>query len=303
MNAITQDTEKTPPKKVIFETDMCFDVDDVGALAVLHALADNGETEILAISFNEVHPNGAAAIDAINRWYNRSDIPIGVYKGVLDNPDKSKYLDAVADLRRNPNDLTHNNIPSSLEVYQQVLSEQPNNSVTIISVGFLNNIYDLLKAHPDLIKQKVVELVVMAGLDEDNFNTVRHNLVAKTEYVIRNWNTPLTISQHGSSVRTGTKLAETPNENPVREAYYRWFNGAFKGRASWDQVAILYGVRGLSNVFVEITEGNGRLLNGYEWQMKPGFRSYLDVRISDEEFTRTIENLMIQPPATLRPKE
>jgi len=303
LTTIAQDTAKTPPKKVIFETDMCFDVDDVGALAVLHALADNGEVEILAISYNEIHPNGTAAIDTINSWYNRSDIPIGVYKGVLDNPDKSKYLDAVANFRDVQQNLTDNNVPSSLEIYQQVLSEQPDNSVTIISVGFLNNLYDLLKAHPNLIKQKVVELVVMAGLINDNFNTVRHNLVEKTEYVIRNWNTPLTISQHGSSVRTGTKLAETSKENPVREAYYQWFNGAYKGRASWDQVAVLYGVRGLSDMFIEITEGKGRLLNGYEWQMKPGFRTYLDVSISDDELTRTIENLMIQTPAALKPVE
>ena len=36
-------TAAEPPKKVIFETDMCSDVDDVGALAMLHALADKGE--------------------------------------------------------------------------------------------------------------------------------------------------------------------------------------------------------------------------------------------------------------------
>ena len=39
-HSVAQDAEKTLPKSVIFETDMCSDVDDVGALAVLHALAD-----------------------------------------------------------------------------------------------------------------------------------------------------------------------------------------------------------------------------------------------------------------------
>ena len=36
------------PVKVIFDTDMITDFDDVGALACLHALADAGECEILA---------------------------------------------------------------------------------------------------------------------------------------------------------------------------------------------------------------------------------------------------------------
>ena len=36
------------PVKIIFDTDMLTDFDDVGALACLHALADAGECEILA---------------------------------------------------------------------------------------------------------------------------------------------------------------------------------------------------------------------------------------------------------------
>ncbi|MXV74291.1 hypothetical protein F4Z99_08430 [Candidatus Poribacteria bacterium] len=292
-NSVAQDTENTLPKSVIFETDMCTDVDDVGALAVLHALADSREAEILAISFNEVHPSAADAICAINTWYNRDDIPIGIYKGDLAAPDESSYLDALANF---PHNLPPLPTPSSLELYLQVLREQPDNSVTIISVGFLNNLYDLLKADSDLISQKVTELVVMAVLIDDPYNTIRHDLVDTSEYVIRNWPTPLVISQHGESVHTGTRLAETPAENPVREAYYQQFNKQYKGRSSWDQLAVLYGVRGLSNYFTEITDGKGRLSNGYEWEMQPGFRSYLDPRLSDSEFAEIIEDLMIKPP-------
>lgn len=37
---------KEPPVSLIFDTDMAPDYDDVGALAVLHALADSGEVRI-----------------------------------------------------------------------------------------------------------------------------------------------------------------------------------------------------------------------------------------------------------------
>ena len=292
-NLQAQDSEETHPKRVIFETDMSTDVDDVGALAVLHALADSGEAEILAISFNEVHPSAADAICAINTWYNRGNIPIGIYKGDLADPDESSYLDTIANF---PHNLPTIPTPSSLDVYLQVLRKQPDNSVTIISVGFLNNLYDLLKADPDLITQKVTELVVMALLVDDPYNTVRHDLIDKSEYVIHNWPTPLVISHYGESVQTGARLAETSAENPVREAYYRRFNGQYKGRSSWDQLAVLYGVRGLGDYFTEITDGKGRLSNGYEWEMKPGFRSYLDPKVSDSEFVRIVEDLMIKPP-------
>ena len=293
-NLLAEGVEEMNPKKIIFETDMCTDVDDVGALAVLHALADNGEAEILAISYNEVHPSGAGTICAINRWYNRGDIPIGIYKGNLASPDESSYLDGIA--ANFPHDLPTVPTPSSLDLYLQLLSEQPDNSVTIISVGFLNNLYDLLKVNPNLVAQKVTELVVMAEVVDDPYNTVRHDLIDKSAYVIRNWPTPLVISQHGESVHTGTRLAEAPAENPVREAYYRRFNRQYRGRSSWDQIAVLYGVRGLGDYFTEVTDGKGRLSNGYEWEMKSGFRSYLEVRLSDNEFVRIIENLMIKPP-------
>ena len=292
-NLLAEGDERMLPKKVIFETDMSTDVDDVGALAMLHALADNGEAEILAISFNEVHPSAANAICAINTWYNRGNIPIGIYKGDLADPDESSYLDALANF---PHNLPTTPTPSSLDLYLQVLGEQPDNSVTIISVGFLNNLYDLLKTDPDLIAQKVTELVVMAVLIDDPYNTVRHDLINQSEYVIRNWPTPLVISQHGESVHTGARLSETPAENPVREAFYQRFDGQYKGRSSWDQLAVLYGVRGVGDYFTEITEGKGRLSNGYEWEMKPGFRSYLDPRLSDSEYVRIVEDLMVKPP-------
>ena len=292
-NLLAEGVEKMDSKKIIFETDMSTDVDDVGALAVLHALADGGEAEILAVSFNEVHPSAAKAICAINTWYNRGDIPIGIYKGDLADPDESSYLDALANF---PHNLPITPTPSSLELYRQVLSEQTDNSVTIISVGFLNNLYDLLKAEPNLVAQKVTELVVMALLIDDPYNTVRHDLIDKSEYVIHNWPTRLVISHYGESVHTGARLAETPAENPVREAFYQRFDGQYRGRSSWDQLAVLYGVRGVSNYFTEVTEGRGRLSNGYEWEMQPGFRSYLDPKVSDSEFVRIVEDLMIRPP-------
>ncbi len=218
---------------------------------------------------------------------------MGIYKGNLVGPDSSKYLGPVAAF---PHDLTSAAAPSALEVYRKVLAEQPDKSVTIISVGFLNHLHDLLKAEPDLVARKVKEMVVMGGRNNDGFNLSRHDLVAQSEYVIRNWPTPLVISQHGGSTKTGTKLSDSPAENPVREAFYQWFDQSYQGRSSWDQVAVLYGVRGLGETFEEITTGTGRLRNDYEWQMQPGHRSYLKSKLTDDELVDIIETLMIKLP-------
>ncbi len=181
-------------------------------------------------------------------------------------------------------------------MYRQVLAKQPDKSVTIISVGFLNNLSDLLNADPPLVKKKVKELVIMAGIHNDGFNLVRHNLVNASQNVLENWPTPIVISQAGGSIHTGSILENTPQENPVREAYYQFFNSQFCDRSSWDEMAVLYGVRGLSNYFSEVTEGYGILNDGYRWKMQKGFRVYLENKLPDSEYKKIIEQLMIEPP-------
>jgi len=280
------------PKKIIYETDMCADVDDAGGLAILHAMANNGEAEILAVCFNEVHKDGVAAIDAMNTWYGRGDIPIGVYRGNLSNPDGSGYLSYVADF---PHDLEDADAPSALDVYRQVLAEQPDSSVTIVSVGFTNNLNDLLNAEPELVAQKVKELVQMAGVWDDGFNLVRHNLASVSANVIENWPTPLVISQEGYNILTGDNYQYAAEENPYRDAFYRYFGGTYEGRPSWDEMAVLYGVRGLSTYFNKITSGTG-YFDGYEWDMEPGFRAYLTNRLGNPTYVGIIEELMDQLP-------
>ncbi|MCY3621273.1 MAG: nucleoside hydrolase [Gammaproteobacteria bacterium] len=281
------------PKRIILETDMTFDVDDVGALAVLHALADDGRAKIIAVNYNEVHENGASAIDAINTWYGRSDIPVGVYRSELPDPDPSRYLDHLAAF---PRRLTADGAPDALDVYRRVLNDQPDGSVTIVSVGFLNNLADLLRAETDLVASKVEKLVVMGGRHNDGFNLVRHGLVDTTQEVIENWPTPLAISDYGGRVHTGATLADTSADNPVREAYFRWFGGRFEGRSSWDQVAVLYAIYGAGDWFEDVASGTGSLRNGYSWQLKSGWRTYVGPKRSEEGFVDLIERLMVEPP-------
>lgn len=274
------------PKKIIYETDMCLDADDVGALAMLHGLANNDEVDLLAVGFNEVHPRGAAAIDAMNTWYGRGDIPVGIYKKDLPDPDLSFYLDAIAKF---PHDLEQETAPSALEVYKDVLSKQPDKSVTIVSVGFIVNLYDLVKEYPDLIEQKVAELVIMGGPGGGGFNLGRHNQSSLTEYLLEHWPAPIVFSGSGTGIYTAEGLKNTPKENPIREAYFQFFNSNFCQRHSWDQMAVLYGVRGLSDYFGELKDVD-------RWGLKSGMRQSLQTKLSNDEYARIIEDLMLVPP-------
>src|SRR5512145_104734 len=69
-----------PPVNIIFDTDMGGDCDDVGALFILHGAVERGEAKLLAtmgcISAAAIAP----ALDAINTWFGRPEIPVGTLK-------------------------------------------------------------------------------------------------------------------------------------------------------------------------------------------------------------------------------
>ena len=77
MNAPT-----SSPLKVILDTDMLTDFDDVGALACLHALADAGECEIIATVSATGGNASVGTVEIINRYCGRPGIPVGSPKGM-----------------------------------------------------------------------------------------------------------------------------------------------------------------------------------------------------------------------------
>jgi hypothetical protein len=66
--------------KIIFDTDLGPDYDDVGALAFLHAMADSGKAVILATVASNKHELVAPSIEIVNTYFGRSDLPIGAPK-------------------------------------------------------------------------------------------------------------------------------------------------------------------------------------------------------------------------------
>lgn len=64
--------------KLIFDTDMGPDYDDVGAIAILHTLAVKGECEILATVASDSHTSIAPTIELFNRYLKNRIFPLGL---------------------------------------------------------------------------------------------------------------------------------------------------------------------------------------------------------------------------------
>lgn len=262
-NAFAAAADVRPSVKVIFDTDMLTDCDDAGAMAVLHALADAGECEILATVLSVPNLNSAATVDAINRYRGRADLPLGIVKrgGVR---EKSRFVAEIA--KEFPHRLQDGNpVPESVEVYRTVLERQPDHSVTVITVGYLTNLRHLLELAPekgrrsgrDLIQSKVARWVCMGGnfigtppkddlkLGNVNFQRDAESALA----VVRQW--PGEVVYAGrevcslpSGLAIGEGLVSTPEDNPVRRAYEHYFGGKLKNRHVADLATVLYAVRG-----------------------------------------------------------
>lgn len=68
------------PVKIIFDSDMGPDYDDVGALTMLHAFADSGKAQILATIASNKYELVAPSLEVINTYYGRPQIPVGTPK-------------------------------------------------------------------------------------------------------------------------------------------------------------------------------------------------------------------------------
>lgn len=296
---------------IIFDTDMGTDADDAGALAILHVMADLGEAKILAtMSANSSRWSGPA-IDAINTYYSRPDTPIGSSRT---GPDPEEwYHDSVGDY---PHDLTTgDDAPEAVALYRKILAAQPDHSVTIVVVGWLTNMADLLDSKPDkysplsgteLVEAKVKKLVCMGGRwpnspkQEGEYNFRMDG--PATHKVISNWPGEIMFTGLGRDVMTGGRLAtQGPKDNPVPAFYRNFFAGYnVSERSSWDLIAVLYAVRGPCEYFCEIAAGKSISMEdgGNQWiSGPPSNHAYLDYKVTEAELAKVIDDLLLTPPA------
>jgi len=227
---------KKQPVSLIFDTDMAPDYDDVGAMAVLHALADSGEVDILATVSSNKQETTAPCIDVLNTYFGRPGIPVGAPKGEGVSMDTwHKGLKWTEEL---PSRFPHkvesaSQAEDAVSVYRRVLNAQPDTSVVVVTVGFFTNLKDLLESGPDadsplsgkeLVAAKVKRLVSMAGYfpEGKEFNVMMD--APASQYVFENWPTPIVLSGFdiGEKIITGKQTAAMPVEgSPVREASNR----------------------------------------------------------------------------------
>jgi hypothetical protein len=256
--------------KVIFETDIGNDVDDALALDMLFKYMDAGKIDLIGIMTNKESQYSVEFIDVMKTWYGYPRIPVGiVHKGADCENDAVNYAKSVCLMKDGSGKpvfkrsmKNYGQLPDAHILYRKILARQPDNSVTIISVGFSTNLARLLDTPADnispltgkeLVAKKVKLLCTMAGCF-NNSNLFEYNVakdIPAAKKVFAEWPTRLVtspfevgiaINYPGSSIENDFKWAP---KHPAVEAYKSYQKMPYD-RPTWDLTSVLYSVEGPS---------------------------------------------------------
>jgi hypothetical protein len=207
-----------------------------------------------------------------------------------------------------------------LRVYRRALSGQRDGTVTMIAVGQMNNLVDLLRSPPDgeiplagreLVRRKVAALFVMGPYFNERGEFQRaYNFTTSPKAaaeLVKYWPTTIKFGEGNLGHRhfIGAALREAPADHPARVAFDAYFAAEERrtGKAETrrhcaDPTTVLYAVCG-REYFGEAGPGACEVReDGFtRWNPERDRRHFYDTqKLSVGELEGVMENLLVKPP-------
>ena len=260
------------PIRIILDTDIGNDVDDALALDMLYKYQDQGIVKILGILTNKDTKYAPEFVDIMNTWYGYPKIPIGTISDGVSLDDYVNYAENVCVLNNEDGTpmfkRSYKNydklLPSHI-LYRKLLAAQPDNSVTVITIGFSTNLARLLETPGDkyspltgreLVARKVRLVSVMGGDFIQNpraeFNIV--NDIPAAKKLFSEWPGPIIVSPFavGKAIKfPASVILNDFNwgvQHPMVQAYLNYRKMPYD-RPTWDLTSVLYAVKGAGDFF------------------------------------------------------
>lgn len=267
---------KTMIKNLILDTDLGSDVDDVGAVALANIFHNHHLINLLCITHTTSDKYGPLIVEAINNYYNNSNLEVGVYNGPLfkDELIKNSYNEPTVNAFYHKHN-SKEEMVDSIKLLRQKIAN--NKDITLVFIGQLVNLYYLMTSNGDefsclsgleLINQNVKEIYIMGGsfpeiteIKSDLINGEYNLLTALKEstYCLNNLKVKTTMIDYtlGKDINVGAKLVNKYHDkNIVSYAYQRYiYKNQDCSRSSWDLIAI-YRACVEDDLFNEVGPGN-----------------------------------------------
>ncbi len=269
-------------KKLLIDTDMGGDCDDVGAVALANILYNQDLIDIVGFTYTTSLKWGPMCIDAINHYYGNDHFEIGKTSRVnFCEEGTNKYAESMA------NSFYHRlkegkDFKNSVSFMREVLAKASDNSITLVFIGQLNNGADLLDSKPDdispldgieLVRKKVCEVVIMGGLFKEQDEVVyfcgypynvEYNIITDLESskkFIKNVPVKVIFNDFkvGYQIHTGKTLLDKKDmSHPITFAYTLFQDCP---RESWDILAVWYAIFGTDDLFTLSNSGTVEVLD------------------------------------------
>ena len=253
---------------IIFDTDIGSSADDLFALEMLYRYEDEGRCRLLGVMVDREGEGNAAFADVMNTYFDHSDVPVGLIRNGIKDPKVWIDYAHVADTKDGEGHqmcsrsiADYSSLPDGWQLYRQLLAAQPDHSVSIVSVGFVTCLAQLLASGADeysllsgmeLVRQKVKCIYLQGGVfgeaEEPDFNFAQGLTFAKTFF--QKW--PQEVDMVFSPMEAGQDVEYTPEQviadvswtdaHPIKQVYMQC--DCNTGQRMWDVMPVIQAVEG-----------------------------------------------------------
>ena len=254
--------------RIILDCDMGSSTDDLFALMMLYRYMDMKRCQLLGVVVDRMGKANADVVDVMNNFYGYPDIPIGLEtQGVktphvfitYHNAPYARTTDGVPMFKRSVGD--NGSYMEGYKLYRKLLSEQPDKSVTIASIGFVTSLARLLESGPDefsplngveLVRAKVKNIYAMGGVFGESVEP-DYNFSAAIDFSLKFFELwPKDVDIIFSPGEVGDPLDYRPETviadmnwtdiHPIKWIYQ--FLNCDTGQKMWDPQAVIHAVEG-----------------------------------------------------------
>ncbi|MBO7067345.1 MAG: nucleoside hydrolase [Bacteroidaceae bacterium] len=250
--------EYTGVPLIIFDTDIGSSADDLFALEMLYRYEEQGKCRLLGVVVDREGQQNAAFADVMNTYFGHSYTPVGLVREGIDNPKVWIDYAHVADMQDDNEQpmflhtvTDYNALPDGWQLYRRLLAAQPDHSVSIVSIGFVTCLAQLLQSEGDeysplsgveLVRQKVKCIYLQGGVfgeaEEPDYNFAQGADFALEFF--RLW--PKDVDMVFSPMEAGQMVEYTPEQvigdvswtdvHPIKQVYMNC--NCNTGQRMWD---------------------------------------------------------------------
>ena len=256
---------------VILDGDFGSSTDDLFALEMLIRYEEQERCQLLGVIVDREGVENAACVDVMDTYFGRSDLPIAIERNGIKNPKVWIDYTGLPDFTDGNGGLLfqrtipdYTTLPDGWKLYRQLLAAQPDSSVSIISIGFVSCLAQLLESEGDdisplsgveLVRRKVKCLYIQGGVfgvaNEACYNFGQGIPFAQT--LIRLW--PSDVDVVFSPGEVGQCVDYRPEQvisdiswtdcHPIKQVYLRC--NCDTGQKMWDALTVINAIEGDRN--------------------------------------------------------